>query len=44
MPKSFLGWAALIVVGIIIWRNPAATGQFLFTTVPAKVNAFFGNS
>ncbi len=43
MPKSLIGWAALIVVGIIIWRNPSAAGQFLFTTIPAKVSSFFGN-
>jgi hypothetical protein len=43
MPKSLLGWAALIIAVVIIWRNPSATGNFLFTTIPAKVSAFFGN-
>lgn len=41
MPKSILGWAALIIVAVIIWREPSATGHFLFTTIPNKVSAFF---
>ena len=43
MPKSVIGWATLVIVVVIVWRNPSATGQFLFTTIPAKVSAFFGN-
>ena len=43
MPRSLLGWAALVIVVVIIWKNPSAAGNFIFTTVPAKVGAFFGN-
>jgi hypothetical protein len=43
MPKSWIGWIVLIIVVVVIWRNPAATGHFLFTTLPAKISAFFGN-
>lgn len=42
MPKSWIGWLILIVVVVVIWRNPSGTGHFLFTTIPAKVSAFFG--
>lgn len=44
MPKSLFGWLALAIVAVIIWRNPASTGHFLFTTVPAKVSAFFASA
>lgn len=42
MPKSLIGWATLLIVGVIVWKNPAAVGHFLFTTIPAKVSTFFG--
>jgi hypothetical protein len=43
MPKSLIGWIALIVVGVVIWRNPAATGHFLFVTIPGKISSFVGS-
>lgn len=42
-PKTIIGWIVLIVVVLAVWRNPAAAGHFLFTTVPAKISAFFGS-
>jgi hypothetical protein len=42
MPKTLIGWAAVIVIGVVIWKNPSAAGHFVFTTIPAKVSAFFG--
>jgi hypothetical protein len=41
MPRTLLGWLALAIVLVVIWKDPHATGHFLFTTVPAKVSAFF---
>ena len=40
MPKSLIGWVALAIVVAVIWKNPAGTGHFLFTTIPAKISAF----
>lgn len=41
MLKSLIGWVALAIVVVVIWKNPHATGNFLFVTVPAKISAFF---
>lgn len=40
MPKSLIGWVAFAIAVVVIWKNPAAVGNFLFTTIPAKVTAF----
>lgn len=40
-PKSVVGWVALIVVVMLVWRNPSGTGHFLFHTLPDKASSFF---
>ena len=40
---TIIGWIIVIVVVLAIWRNPAAAGHFVFTTLPAKVSSFFGS-
>lgn len=41
MPKSLIGWVVLAIAIVVVWKNPSAVGNFLFSTIPAKINAFF---
>jgi hypothetical protein len=41
LPRSLLGWAALLIVGYLIWKNSAAAGNWVFHTLPDHISAFF---
>jgi hypothetical protein len=43
-PSTIIGWIIFIIVVMIIWKNSAAAGMFVFHTVPDHVEAFLGSA
>jgi hypothetical protein len=42
MPRSFVGWAILIIVIVLIWKNPAGAGHLVSTAI-SKIGTAISN-